>query len=313
MPKFSAFTPFGMLAFSGQPSRAEQIHRSIKASHGADVVTEDPEGALPARWYAWAMAIARASYTLERAGNQADPRRVTEMLPVMEAAFGVTPGYNDTIEQRRAVLASRHLLATGNIQQSVLVALQTALGSDFVAWRPTPQSEATSYPPPSAAYGSFKQDARIKVVTTLSSVAFNNTPVWVRYRHRSGDSSPLQAGEVIVIDPGRVGQSERVTITEAAETRFLATFVRAHEAGALMTTASHPFWFNTLRHSLVVVKNGRALNPEVRRKVHETLNLFLQGSASWDIVEENSAPGSAGPFRINQSGIGIVPLGTISL
>jgi hypothetical protein len=313
MPKFSAFTPFGMLAFSSRPSRAESIHKSIKASHGTDNVTEDSEGALPARWYAWAMAIARAQYTLERAGNQADPLLVTELLPVLEHMYGVTPSYTDSLETRRAVLDVRYKLALGNIGLSVENALREALGADFVEWRPTPQPSAASYPDPASGYGNFKRSTRFKTITLMGPTTIIGSPMWISYEPRTGDTNPIQQGETVLLDPGRVGQQDRVTVLAALPNAFQATLARAHEAGTIGTTLAHPFWMSTLLHFLVVVKNGRALNRDVRRKTHEVLDRMLQGAASWDIVEETSSPGTSGPFRVGQSGIGIVPIGTITL
>src|SRR5688572_2166024 len=107
MPLLSAFTTFGHFAFSSETPRAQAIYESIRDGQGASP-NEDFDSALSSRWYAQAMAIAAARSTLERAGNQADPTKVHELLPVQERMWGIIPPALASSDERRAALTIQY-------------------------------------------------------------------------------------------------------------------------------------------------------------------------------------------------------------
>ncbi len=315
MPKLSRWTPCGMLRFSSKPSLAETIEKSIARAQGGNFSEED-ESLMAAKRYATAMAIARAGLTLERAGNQAEPTKAYEMLPVLEGMYGITPGREATLPARRALLAARYKLSNGSRRENFETQLRAELGDDFVAYRTTTSAEAAQVPAtPASGPGTFKAPTtRYKVIRFTQSIATGlGAPQWVTFESVSGDTAPPRANETIVVDPGRLGQQEKVTVlaVNSGFTEVQLTLTRPHEAGTLATFYGFPFWGSTKKHSLIVVKNGKT-TPENRRKVNEIMGRIATGTSTWDLVEENSVAGSTGPTKVGEASLGMKPIGTIS-
>jgi hypothetical protein len=312
--KFSAFSRFGHYRFSSKPPRGETIFKAMRASHGGVFGEDSFEGPLVGRWFAWAMAIARARSALERAQNQADPLKAYELLPALERDYGLAPLRTDTLTQRRAALAARKSLVLGPTRGMVEFHLSAALGDDFVAWVTREASEDEQFPDePWTDVGIFNQPARWKTIRLTSSVAFTGTPLTIGYEHVFGDEDRLTAGTQVVVAPGLIGQQELVTLTTVTSSTITATFARPHESGTECYLRPWPFWMSNAKHSLVVVANGRAEDRNVRRLVNDTLGRLLSGVSTWDIVEENSTPGTAGPFTPGLSAPGITPIELVTL
>lgn len=307
---FSAFTAWGMLAFSSAPPRSESIYNSIVSLNGGNF-DDDFAGPINADWYATAMAVAAARDTLERAENQADPLTVEEMLPVQESMYGLAPGPSDNLNMRRGVLAARYKVALEPSLQNVNQALRLLLGADFVAWVPNPIAAPSPDTIPLALCKAVT--ARAKTIQFVDRIIPTGGLQPVRYKAVSGDTLDLQDREVLTVDPGLNGIQESVTVIGApAIGLVMANFAHAHEAGAVAITGPFPNWTSFKKNSLVVVKNGRATDPLLRAKVNDLLSRMLSGTSTWDIVQENSTPGTAGPIRVGQPSIGTVPIGTVT-
>ena len=112
MPLLSAFTPLGVLRLQGSPSEAQNIYNALIASLGKPGENYSVvKGSRQDAWcYATAIAFAVAHLTLIHAGLQISPLCVFEYLADRENEWQIVPGPNDTILQRRAVLASREIL-----------------------------------------------------------------------------------------------------------------------------------------------------------------------------------------------------------
>jgi hypothetical protein len=304
---FSAFTAWGMLEFSSAPPRAQSIYESLVSMNGGNF-DDTFSGPMCAEWYAIAMAAGAARDTLERGENQADPLTVHEMLPVQEGMYGLAPGPFDSANDRRATLAARYAVAMPPTQMNVTQALRLLLGSDFVAWVPNPVNTPSPTAIPTAI---CKQvTARFKLITLTRPVLIVGSPQMVPYAAKDGDPAELQDQEVVVIDPGLSGIQEAVTVLgPPIGGCFRAQFTRGHAAGALGFTGSFPNWSSFKKNSLVVVKHDKAHDPVIRAKVNDLLSRMLSGTATWDVVQENTTPGTAGPFRVGQPCIGTAPIG----
>ena len=316
----SAFTGFGNLEFSSKPPRAQSIYESLVSMNGGNF-DDNFSGPINAEWYAIAMAAGCARDTLERVENQADPETVHEMLPVQESMYGLSPGPFDSTNARRAALAARYAVARRPTLPNVTQALRLLLGEDFVAWVPNPV--ATPSPAAIPADKCKAATARFKTLRLLDNVTSVGSQR-VRYTPLDGDATDLQDRETVVIDPGLSGIEELITVIGPRDGvkilatdpdpvgAFTATFANAHAAGAVGITSAWPNWSSYKKHSLVIVKNGRATDPILRAKVTDLLSRMLSGSSTWDVVQENTTPGTCGPFRVGEPGIGIVPIGAAS-
>lgn len=315
MPLCSSFNPLGMLALSSKPSQAELIYRSIVASYGGPGknFTFDKGSRQDATAYAQAMGIARARLTLQRAGNQLDPRLVGEMAGYREQEYGLVPGASDTMQQRRGALASRKLLPLGSNQTNTENALRDLLGAGFVSLRTTPVADAVTWP---LALGDSpmnmqRPEAPRKLVRLIAPVATLGAPLAVAYSQITTPLVPGSApvtllnGDVVVVDPANNSQAERVTVSAVTPSMFTATFTKSHDAGALATTGSFPWWESTKRHSLVIVTAAVAASSEWRRKIHELMQRLARGVSTWDITD------GAGPFKVGVGKLGITPIGAL--
>lgn len=340
MPLFSAFTPFGAgFAFSGAPSHGETIFRSMLSALGKDGESYSTEEGTRMRafCYAGAMHAARVKYTLEHAGYQLDPLKVTECLPLREGEYGLIPGPNEPINERRAALAARLLAAKGGSYNTIKNALITLLGNDFVQYIPTAYVDSARSPmdcgdQPMSLVPTANRLPQI--IRLLDPISLNlGTAQWVRYEvvelpfvpePADGSTLPprdLVVGDRLIVDPGNNTVAEAVLVTglrnpEPGVFEVQGTFWKPHSADILASSATFPYWLSTKRHNLAVLVQEAALDPETRRKTNELLERMLRVVSTWNIVQEDPAnPGhtgvfQAGTFRANTMTVGdvIVPL-----
>lgn len=137
--QLSMFTPCGMLELTSEPSDAERIYNSIVSALGApggfDMTPGTPQA--PNRMEAWAyamaMMLARASYALVRAGNQAHPLTAYDLLPLLEQGYLVVPSPNDSVSERAATLAAIDALSGGGRLSDLASGLRQLLGADLLS------------------------------------------------------------------------------------------------------------------------------------------------------------------------------------
>ncbi len=315
MPKFSAFTPFGMLAFSSKPSHAENIYRSLVDNlAGAFDMSKGTHAEASA--YARAMSLGRARYTLERAGNQADPLKATEILPNLEQDYDVRPPLSAGLFERRTFLSAQYRLPRGGVYTNVRAALQTVIGTDFLAYRLLNDVEAVDYPAnPLTSTEINAQRVEVpgrflKLTQPIVSTGF----LWADYENLDTTAGEvlLNGGDVVMVQPENSGLAERVKIFSvqgSGSTRqFRANFTKPHDVGTIVTTTNWPYWWSTKRFAFIVLKAASALDADKRRKVDELMSKLARGVSQWAIVQPSS-PGATtvGPFTLP------VPLGTVTL
>jgi hypothetical protein len=119
-----------------------------------------------------------------------------------------------------------------------------------------------------------------------------------------------------VLDPGKLGIQEQVTIAAVSDgwLRFTPSF--AHEAGALLAFGPFPFWASVHKHALIVVPEGSAghtgaADPNIRRLVDDVMSRVATGVSTWDIVNRGSS-GNVAQFLVGNS-FGAIGTGTIGL
>lgn len=311
MPLLSAFTPCGHLRCSSRPPTGYQIYKSLANSLGGPAnFSMTPGSRTEAILYADAMGHARIELTLERMKNQLNPLKCVEMLPVYEKAYGLIPRPTDTIQQRQAALAAAMLIPAGASFTAITAALQSALGSDFIAFRVTPVSEAVAFPAsPGAANSPAKWTDRgvsPQIVRLSTSVAITGTPTVVGYETILGLDQPrIAVGEDIVMSVNNIALTERVTITAVGLSEFVATFTKPHAIDDIATTSYFPYWTSTKKHSLVVVTPTAAVDPEKRRLAHEVMKRTATTWSTWDIVPKADATHTAA-FTVADATLGRV-------
>ncbi len=322
MPRFSAFAPPGAIVFSGKEPVAKTLYRSITGSL-AGAFDVSPGTHAEAKVYAQAMALARASRSLEKARNQANPATASDLLPLLEQDFKVYPAERATLGERRAVLRALEKLPQGAVTSNIVAGLRTLLGTNFLAYRPVTAAEATVYPATWTAAGTAKANPQRpelapKTVQLTDPVAATGVPLWVAYQNVDAVSAPitLGAGDVVMVQPGNSAEAERVAVTAVrlilGVRMFQATFTRAHDVGAVVTTQNWPYWRSTKRFDFIVVKAAAAVDAESRRKVDSFLQRVSRAVTRWAIVEPSS-PGALtiGPLGVG-SPVGCVPVGTFA-
>jgi len=306
IPHYSAFTRYGHLRFSSKPSHGERFYRAIYNALGGNYSTDIGSRA-EAAIYARAMRLARAKGTLQKAGNQNDPRRVTEMLPAKEAEYGIVPGLRDNVFDREAALMLKRKLPLGARYTAVTAALSGAIGTDFLYYRVTKRSEITTFPAsPGAGPGNWVGTSKpIATVRLISPVSITGTPTQAFYEAVDPDGvSQIVAGVNVVVSTNNIGIAERVFATAADPSSFTATFANAHDSGDVCTTAQFPYWTSNQGHVLVIVKPAAARDPEKRRRVNQVMKQIMRTWVTWSILPSTNGT-STDVFTIDDPVLGL--------
>lgn len=315
MPRFSAFTPFGMLKFSGKPSLGERVYRSMTAAKSKAFDLQQGSY-MEAKIYAQSMGIARARLALERAENQQDPLKCIEMLPHLEKDWGVVLGANDTILQRQAAVAAKMLLVRGARREAIEEGLRTILGSDFVMLRETPQAEATSLA--SASQTFTRPEIQAKTIRLTSPVGKIRTlfipyTCEVFYEGVNGDVL-VQAGDRLTVQPENSGLKEVVTVSSANSKSFIAVFSKTHDVGAYATTINYVDWASTRRTMYIIVKSAAAVDAPTVRRINEFMSRADRTVSTWHIVRATTDGATTlGPMTLGASPLGAVPVGSFNI
>ncbi len=318
MPLLSAFTPCGMLAFSRQPPIAQRIYEDLMRSWGGtanfDETFDNPHAAIQ---YAHAMTLASCELTLERAGNNANPKKAVEMLAEIEHDYCLSPPANSTLWERRRDLSVAKALIRGATEESVVTSLQALLGDDFVAFRPTPIADLVTKPDfPYTTPGCWSNlAAPIKLWRLTGSVMYKfPTEVTVGVEFVDGSTEPLAAGELVVLDAGRTGCEEATTLLGVTDSTITVSCAKSHDNGGWVRSGYYPYWISNKRHSLIVVSATARADPEIMRKIHLLMHKLMRGVSTWSVVSETS-PGSGvvGPTRVGTTIIGRTTIGTVTL
>lgn len=309
MPRFSAFAPFGAFAFSSRKPHGQVIYEALRDSQGGAYDTDFETSRQQARLYAQAMCLGSARYQLERAGNQANPLKATEMLPVIEREHQLVPPRNATLDERRATAAARAALSRGARRDAVEEALRLELGDDFVAYETTAQGSQTTWPASPGEVGNFtRADAPLKLIRILGPISRTGEPVTVQFELLVG-AMPLP-GDVVVVCPDVRGPIEKVTLDDVTIENFLtATFTKAHDAGTLARTGLVPAWLSTQRFARISLTTSAARDPEKRRRVNQIMRRAARGVSQWAIVGQAGTARAAPAADTDRSKLGSIRLG----
>lgn len=298
MPLLSAFTPCGLFEFTGEVARAETLYRTfVAALGGGAALSFEPGTHNRADAYATAMVVAEADASLRRAGNELHPETAYEMLPAHEDALGITPGFYDSVAERRSAASARNKASRGSREEALDGALSTLLGADFVASYIIPLADKEMWP---ATYGTApalftRPDTIAKTLRLLDPIApdfATSGVVTVPYENwDTGRADELVVkGDRLLIEGEIPDGAEIVTVTgvegSGLARAFTATFTKPHALGASATNKPTPIGWSTRRHILIVLKTAAARDVEKRRKVHDLLTRMVRAVTTWSIVHD---------------------------
>ena len=321
MPRFSAFTPFGILAFSSAPSELEvqygilgaQLDQAFDTTPG-EPASEDNE----AQKYATARHLARVRLALRRAGYQRDTSKARDLLPLREADFLVTPGPFDSLLQRQQRLTALRALPLGATASNLRSALAAALGAAFVGLRLVAPSERAVNLPAS----NFQPlGVEAKFLRLAQPVATPGVLQWVSYANLDPtDPTPvlLSAGDAVTVQ-GENGALAEVLVVAAVRSTTLdavavnqiqVTPTNTHDIGATLTTMPFPRWVSTQSVLYVEVTPAAAVDPIVRGTVDSLLARLARGVTQWATVAV--AGGTIGPYVVGTSPLGTATVASVA-
>ncbi len=316
MPRFSAFTPFGMFRFSSRKPTAQAIYESLRDGQG-DAYSTSWDGIQQARNYATAMCLGSAQLQVDRAANNAVMMKATEMIPAHEDNYQVIPSPTETIPDRRTALAAARALVRGNARSILTTILQLRLGSGFLALVTCDAAHRASWP-----YDAENPANWVAATTppllyqTTSTILTTGTVSTVSVELLNGSALP-SIGDTLVVEAGRLGLMEKVTVTattpatSTVDATISAVFSRVHPTGSMCTTAPFPFWAGNQRHLYIVVTQAVIDDRDLMRWLRWYLGRALRGNSTWTVTTETTpGSGTIGPWRIGAglSAIGVTPI-----
>lgn len=309
--QFSAFAPSG-IRFTRRKSKAKAIYETLRDQWGT-LFTDDPTAAINVEAFAQAKCLAIAAEQLERAGNQANPRYVTELLPKLETDYLLSPLPGDSIATRKAELIAARTVRAGERMGALRDGLWALLGGKLLAV--VPQAVGTigsggTFPDSRIGYiggpGNFvSMGAQFRAMRLQGPIAVGSRTV--QFTHVAGSTEQLIVGTKVAVDPSKRGLAELVTVTASTETTFTATFTKAHGDGCPATTAAVPYWISGRRFIFIVVTAEVLLSQPWQQKIHRHMRKAAGHGTQWGIVGSSGA-GTAGPFVIGESLLGQTPI-----
>ncbi|MBA2687507.1 MAG: hypothetical protein H0U64_05355 [Gemmatimonadaceae bacterium] len=292
--KFNAFARLnGGFGFSSRPPHGQRIYEAMRDTQG-DAYDTDFDSLQQARLYAQAMCVGAAQYQLDRAANNRNPLKATELLPSLERDYQIVSAYGATLTDRRRVVAARALTTRGARREAIEDALRTLLGADFIAYETTATADIEKFPSTPGDIGVFaRAGSQKKLIQITGYVSTINIPTTVDFTSLGGTDAPI-AGESYTVEPdSRNPNIEKITVSSVTPTTITATFTKPHVAGTI-ATRPHPVFISSKRYSRVVVTFAAATNQETRRKINEQMKRQLRGVSQWCIVQ-------AGTFHLGHA------------
>jgi len=314
---------------SGNNTHIEQFYELLPTLWGTEIDFTEIGSDDELKLYATAVVLGSALYEVEHAGNQANPLKAYDLIPLLEQDFQLVPGPHDTVQTRQAAIAAAELLPLGAVASNVVNSIKKLVGAaNFKAYVPSPVFPPTVYPAsPGAGPGQFR-DIRVlpRLVELVDPVATTGT-FWCAYQNVDPTvTTPilLLQGDQVVVGAGNTAQMEQVTVLAASGTvqsmctpgfnYFQAAFTKSHDIGASVTTANYPYWFSTQRLAYAVLSAAASVDRPTRAKVDALMGKLAHGTDPWAIVQSTTTTltgGTVGPLTIG-SPIGTQSVGSVT-
>lgn len=240
MPRLSCFTPCGHLRCSSAASAVEVWYRLLPDLWGKQLDFSQLGSYNESKLYAWARMLAIVQGELEHAGNQANPHKAYEQIPLLELDYGIIPPAKAGVAARRRALVAAYLATQGEIASNVVNTLRTLLGSKFLAYVPNPAGTPTVEPPdPRSVTSGQWADVRIppRYIRLIDPVGPGLSPQWVAYE--ALDTSALPTTTWSDEAEFSIGQTVLPTAENAVGFYFTCS-------GPGTTGTTEPAWVGTL-------------------------------------------------------------------
>lgn len=309
MPRPSAFNS---THFSSRKPHGEQIYREWGKSLGSGKnYTTDFNSLAMARVYAFAMALGRCKYALERAGSQFRPTRTLELLPALEAEYGLVPDPSSGINERRAELAVAAVIARGASRTNVESVFVALFSADFFSYFTVDVADAVTSTGAPESRGVYAKPGTPRTVwRTTAAIANTGIPVSIVCSLAAGDVVAPNEGSRLVIDPSDHGRVEAVTVTSASivsgQLHLTATFAKPHVAGVAVASGRHPNVTTSKRHNTFVMDTAAVRANKTRRRLNRAAARLVRGVSTW------SATDGSGPFRVGEGRLDITTIGVVA-
>ena len=178
---------------SSAPSPAEVNYNLLKQLWGSQIDFSEVGSYVESKLYAVARLLAQVQGELEHAGNQANPLKAYEQIPLLELDYQIAPPANADYVSRQRALAAAMAFSQGEIASNVVHELQLVLGAKFLAYVPNPAGTPTVYPanPGAVANGQWVDISRpARVLQLVDPVVTLGAPFWVAYEALDTTSIP---------------------------------------------------------------------------------------------------------------------------
>ncbi len=330
--KPSLFTPGALLQLKAGRPAAEAIHETV-----VRLFTDGSVGAISKTLgsfvdcfsFALALTVARAQRRQQKLDRETLAAGAYELLAQLEEEHGLSPGPEDTIQDRRDALLARMLAAQGSRRPSLEQALADLMGDDYIGIHlADPSTEVSNWPTslgddPQLLLADDVSRTLVRITQSISvglgsSQAVTYTPV----DPTSDDEHTLTVGDRLIVQPENLGLAEPVTVTAVGTSggslTFSATFNNAHDNPSLAAQMPFPAWGSSQRHIWVVLSAAAAVDAESRRQVHELMARMVTGVTTWSICPYtgDGITDQAGPWTLDGALLGRLdmnPMGTISV
>lgn len=315
MPRFSSFTPFGCLAFSGRPSRFQEYYEQLSKLLAPYDLT--PGTTEEADVFATARVLAYVRLVEERVANGQNPMRCSpEFLPGLEEDYGERPLSTATIQERRERLAYLERLVQGFKEAAITTALSRELGDDFLAIRQITHDERTVFG--GTSLGLFaRPEVPMRRFAAAEPLFPSGSGRDIAYENFDATeaASYLVAGEYVVVEPEDPANAELVAVVVSAlgsQSARLAT-TKTHPEGCSIVAGHCPLWMSTRQTTFIVLKADAAIDPTKRAKAHDVMKRISPASNRWAVVASTDEDAKTiGPFTIGTSPLDATPLSELT-
>jgi len=311
MKQFSRFRPFGHGAIKGEALGKRLYDAALEAiGHDANFAGDEN---LRGKLYADAMLAASARIMVEKAHAEMHPLSTEQFLELHETENGLSATPGQSRRSRQAFLQQIKALDINGRISTIHQALQTFLGDALVGYRVVRRTElGAEEKSPNPRGNQSDWQTPMRVVRFLVPAAQKSRNLRIPVEFVGGDVELFSVGQQVVANAGSYARSEVVTILASSANSITARFTKPHDAGTFMVGGHHPRHWSSKRTHIIILGDGKALDPTVVSGVNLLMRRLVKGTARWCCVDETTAF-TSGPFLVGEGLLGVTTIGATSI